>query len=89
MLTPLPEAITSKSGFGQVKIMKEFVWIDRNCFLKFAFWQVGEKIKAKTATTNIYVKKYFLIPTDIEKPKSFFIYLSVKITSLIIQWQIF
>jgi hypothetical protein len=62
MLTPLPEAITSKSGFGQVKIMKEFVWIDRNCFLKFAFWQVGEKIKAKTATTNIYVKKYFLIP---------------------------
>jgi hypothetical protein len=29
MLTPLPEAMTSKSGFGQVKIMKEFV-----CYLK-------------------------------------------------------
>ena len=23
---------TSKTGFGQVKIMKEFVWINRKCF---------------------------------------------------------
>jgi hypothetical protein len=24
---------TNKTGFGQVKIMKEFVWINRNLFL--------------------------------------------------------
>jgi hypothetical protein len=32
-----------------VKIIKEFVWIDRKYFLNMAFEQVGEKIKAKTA----------------------------------------
>jgi hypothetical protein len=27
----------SKTGFGQVKIMKEFVWINRHFFSKFGF----------------------------------------------------
>ena len=36
---------TSKTGFGQVKIMKEFVWMNRFFFLNLAFVQVpvGEK----------------------------------------------
>ena len=43
---------TSKTGFGQVTIMKEFVWINIIFFLNFAFGQVGEKkFIAKTAIT--------------------------------------
>ena len=44
-LTHLPEAGTSKTGFGKVKIMKEFVLINRFFFLNLAFRQVhvGEK----------------------------------------------
>ena len=38
---PMPG--TSKTGFGQVKIMKEFVWINRFFFLNMGFEQVGEK----------------------------------------------
>ena len=41
---------TSKTGFGQVKIIKEFVWINIFFFLNLAFGQVAEKIKAKTVT---------------------------------------
>jgi hypothetical protein len=32
---------TSKTGFGQVEIMKEFVLININFFLNLAFGQVG------------------------------------------------
>jgi hypothetical protein len=39
----LPETGTIKTEFGQVKIMKEFVWINRK------FFGQGEKMKAKTA----------------------------------------
>ena len=42
-LTHLPETGTIKTEFGQVKIMKEFVWINRK------FSGQGEKMKAKTA----------------------------------------
>ena len=39
---------THKSpGFGQGKIMKEFVWINRFFFLTLAFGQVGEKNEGK------------------------------------------
>ena len=48
-LTHLPKPRTSKTGFGQLIIIKEFVWIDILFFLNLAFWQVGENIKAKTA----------------------------------------
>jgi len=41
--THLPEAWTSKTGFGQVKIMKELVWINIIFFLNLPFGQVGEK----------------------------------------------
>jgi hypothetical protein len=34
---------TSKTGFGQVKIMEEFVWINTIFFQNLAFGQVGEK----------------------------------------------
>jgi hypothetical protein len=34
---------TSETGFGQVKIMKEFAWINRFFFLDLAFGQEGEK----------------------------------------------
>jgi len=45
VLNPLSEAWDKycKTGFGQVKIMKELVWINRIFFLNLAFWQVGEK----------------------------------------------
>ena len=33
--------MTSKTGFGQVKIMKEFAWIEN--FLNLALGKVGEK----------------------------------------------
>ena len=35
--------MTSKTGFVQMKIMKEFVGINRIFFLNLAFGQVGEK----------------------------------------------
>ena len=38
---------TSKAGFGQVKIMKEFVWINIIFFLNLAFGQLGEKNSGK------------------------------------------
>jgi hypothetical protein len=38
--------MTSKTGFVQMKIMKEFVGINRIFFLNLAFGQVGEKKKA-------------------------------------------
>jgi hypothetical protein len=38
-----PKPRTSKTGFGQVKIMKEFVWINRKIFLNLGFGQGGEK----------------------------------------------
>jgi hypothetical protein len=40
LTTPIPKTRTSKTGFGQVKIMKEFAWIN---FLNLAFGQVNEK----------------------------------------------
>ena len=43
-----PKPLTSKTGFGQAKIMKEFVWINIFFFLNLAFGHVGEKRKAKT-----------------------------------------
>jgi hypothetical protein len=39
-LTTCPMPGTSKTGFGQVKIIKEFVWINIICFLDLAFGQV-------------------------------------------------
>jgi hypothetical protein len=42
-LTHLPKPGTSKTGFGQVKIMKEFVWININFFLNLVFGKVDEK----------------------------------------------
>ena len=39
---------TKKTGLGQVKTMKEFVWINKNFVLNLAFGQVDEKMKAKT-----------------------------------------
>ena len=45
---------TSKTGFGQVKIIKEFVSIIF-FFLNLAFEQVGEKIKTKTTLYYMYV----------------------------------
>ena len=44
----MPEVGTIKTGFGQVKIMKEFVWINRKIFGQ------GEKIKAKTAEQVVF-----------------------------------
>ena len=52
-----PKSGTSKKGFGQVKIMKKIVWINRQCFLNLVFEQVGEKkIKPHTAK-EFYQKK--------------------------------
>jgi hypothetical protein len=42
-LSHMPKAGTSKTGFGQVKIMKEFNWINIIFFLNLAFKQAGEK----------------------------------------------
>ena len=42
-LTHLLKPGTSKTGFGQVKIMNEFVWINIIFFVSLAFGQVGEK----------------------------------------------
>jgi len=39
-LTTCPKLWTSKTGFGQVKVMKEFVCINIIFFLNFAFGQV-------------------------------------------------
>jgi len=41
-MTQTSSSPTSKTGFGQVKIMKEFAWMNRIFFLNFAFGQVGE-----------------------------------------------
>ena len=38
-VTHLPKPGTFKTGFGQVKIMNEFVWINRNFYLNLAFGQ--------------------------------------------------
>jgi hypothetical protein len=43
ILTHLPKARTAKTGFGQVKIKKEFVSINKTFFLNLAFGQVGKK----------------------------------------------
>ena len=45
-LCHLPE--TKKTEFGQVKIVKEYVWINRKK-IYLDFGQEGEKIKSKTA----------------------------------------
>jgi hypothetical protein len=53
-----PKPGTSKTGFWQVKIMKEFVWINNYFFLyKFGFWaNRWKKIKAKTALISFILK---------------------------------
>ena len=38
---------TSKTGFGQMKIMNEFVWVNGFFFLNLAFGQVDERKKLK------------------------------------------
>ena len=43
ILTHLPKAGTTKTGFGQVKIKKEFVSINKTFFLNLAFGQVSNK----------------------------------------------
>ena len=55
-LTHLPETRVgiSKTGFRQVKIMKELFWINRIFFLNLAFGQVGEK-KIKTKDCRLLV----------------------------------
>ena len=52
-----PKHWRSKTGFGLVKIMKEFAWINRFFFLNLAFGQVGERIKAKTT-----IDKFLIAP---------------------------
>jgi hypothetical protein len=47
-----PKPGRSKTGFGQVKIMKEFVWINRTFFLNMAFGQVGEKNYGKDCNVS-------------------------------------
>jgi hypothetical protein len=51
---------------GQVKIMKEFVWINRFFFLNLAFGQVGEKIMAKTAATYRNTTLAVLVPLAVQ-----------------------
>jgi hypothetical protein len=59
----LPKSGTSKKGFGQVKIMKKIVWINRQCFLNLVFEQVGEKklshILLKNVNTALLVLTWF------------------------------
>jgi hypothetical protein len=49
---------TSKTGFGQVKFMKEFVRINRFFFLNLAFRQVGEQNYGKDWPTVHVLSTY-------------------------------